>query len=54
MEILKSKTVWAAVFGAVAYILNQPHVGSQEVITAVSGVLGVIGVRDAWAKGGKL
>lgn len=52
--IIRSKTVWAAVAGAVAYLLSVPHVGPQEVVTAISSVLGVAGVRDAWAKGGKL
>lgn len=48
--LLKSKTVWGAILAAGAWVLNQPHVDPQTVITAVGTVLSAIGVRDAIGK----
>jgi len=53
-KLFKSKTIWAAVAGAIAYLLQAPQIGPAEIATAVSGVLGVAGVRDAYAKKGTL
>lgn len=45
LERLSSHTVLAAIFGAGAYLLKQPHIGPSEVLTAISGVAGVSGGR---------
>ena len=51
LRLLKSKTVWAAVAGTVAWLLKQPHIDVPTVVGAVSAIIGAAGVRDAIDKG---
>lgn len=48
--ILKSKTLWGAVFGAAAWLVSQPKIGIAEIVQALGTVLSAAGVRDAIAK----
>lgn len=45
--LLRSKTVWGAVLGAGAYLLQAPHIDLTTVTMALGTVLSAIGVRDA-------
>lgn len=45
--LVKSKTVWGAVAGAVAYLTGLDHIGVHEAIQAAGPVIAAIGVRDA-------
>lgn len=48
--LLKSKTVWGAVFAAAAHLAAQPHIGIADVVQACGMVLSAAGVRDAIAQ----
>ena len=48
--LLKSKTVWGAVFAAVGWLLKQPQITAPEVITALGTILSACGVRDSFTK----
>jgi len=50
IALLKSKTVWGALFAAVGWLLNQPQITVPEVITALGSVLSAAGVRDSFTK----
>ncbi len=50
LKALNSHTVWAGIFGAGAYLTQQPHIGLHEVLTAISGVAGVSGGRGIVAE----
>lgn len=50
LAMLQSHTVWAGIFGAGAYLTQQPHIGIHEVLTAVSGIAGVSGGRGIVAE----
>lgn len=45
--LLRSKTVWGVIAGAVSYLTGQDHIGVHEIINAASPVIAAIGVRDA-------
>lgn len=49
--ILKSKTVWGAVFTAAAWLLKQDHIGVIEIVQAAGALLSAIGIRDAITQG---
>lgn len=44
--LLLSKTVWGAVGVAVTYLASNP-LDAQHIITAISGFVSAVGVRDA-------
>lgn len=48
--LLRSKTVWGAVFTAGAWLAQQPKIGVAQVVQAVGMVLSAAGVRDAIQK----
>jgi hypothetical protein len=58
----KSKTFWGTVFGVVATLVKNPHIGGQDIVAAIGPVLdavqaggaglAVIGLRDGQAKNG--
>lgn len=50
LVLLKSKTVWGAVFTAGAWLFGQPKITIADVIRAVGMVLSAAGVRDAIAQ----
>lgn len=48
--LVKSKTVWGAVFASGAWLAQQPHLGIAEIVQALGMVLSAAGVRDAITK----
>lgn len=52
VTVLKSKTLWGAVFASAAWLVAQPHVGLPEIIQAIGAVVSAAGVRDAITKHG--
>jgi len=49
-SLLRSKTVWGAIFAAGGWLVSQPAVGVAEVVQAIGTVIGAAGVRDAFRK----
>lgn len=45
--LLKSKTLWGAVFAAGAWLAQQPKIGVADCVQALGMVLSAAGVRDA-------
>ncbi len=50
LKLLKSKTVWGAVIGAVSWLIGRPEIAPTDVITAVGGIISAVGIRDAIRK----
>lgn len=48
--LVKSKTVWGAIFTAIGWLARQPQLTIPDVITAIGMVLTAVGVRDSWLK----
>jgi len=46
-KVLLSKTVWGAVFAALAGLLKVDHIGVLDILRAIGEVLMAIGIRDA-------
>lgn len=49
-SLLRSKTVWGAVFAAGGWLVSQPVIGVAEVIQAIGTIVTAAGVRDAFRK----
>lgn len=50
LVLVRSKTVYGAVFAAAAWLMGQPHIGVGEIVQALGTVLSAAGVRDAITK----
>ena len=45
------KTIVGGLAAVIGWVLNQPEINPQVIVTAVGGILGTVGVRHAIAKG---
>jgi hypothetical protein len=50
LTLVKSKTVWGAIFAAIGWLAKQPQLTIPDVITAIGMILTGVGVRDSFTK----
>lgn len=51
--LLRSKTVWGVIGGAIVHVASQPTIRLPQILEGVFMVVTGVGVRDAIAKAGR-
>lgn len=52
-DLVKSKTVWAGLLSAIAFVLGADAITIEVLLQAIGMLLAAIGVKDAIAKNGQ-